>query len=735
MEDNKNENQTQTTENNFEEPKQGSVFLTQIKEKRAQYNQKKRKPSVFSQFIDPSSNQNKTQSKTENKPKKGVPILGILAGVAILFLLFVVLMVAVVAVGDANNSLLVAFGIDESRLKEVLLFIVNGSFGIVAFAMLLVFVISMFRVSLLKKEEKEKRKKVLKHLFFSLFFLIFVLVTWFGSWKTVNGMKTSTPLTTLEINTVPAEVKGLVAPVEISFDASEVINGLSARGSEPESLGWDFDEDGEYEVTSDDEMLVLHRFEQEGSINVGLIINLADGTTQTFSKLIEIAKAEFTANPSSGSVPLKVTLDASRLERAETPAASFEWDFDGDGSYDEKQADAITEYTFDKIGVYNVGLRIVDIHNNFRVYSKKIEVSQDTTEKLKARIKVSPSQKGIAPFKLSMNGTDSTSLDGEIREYEWDFGDNSGKQYGRTVSYTYKKPGVYNVTLTVYNEDDAKDSDSIEIEVQGDSFKPVAKIETTPVLETGKEVLEGVIPFSVHFDASKSEDGDDNIIEYAWDLDNDGTYDDFGQKVSHIFEQEGNYEVTLKITDSDNHSSESKIAIRTKTRELQAILLAEPLSGAVPLKVDFDASTSIYKKGKIVTYEWDFGDGGGAEYGDAKRTHIYDKEGRYTVKIKVIAEDGTVAEASRDIFVRALQLQACFSSDPKTGKAPLTVAFDASCTQGEVAKWKWDFGDGFISTSYSPMHTFNQKGEYTVSLELVDEKNNSSEFKSVIVVE
>ena len=124
---------------------------------------------------------------------------------------------------------------------------------------------------------------------------------------------------------------------------------------------------GIYEFKTD-ETVIKHRFEQEGNIQVGLAVNLADGKIQYFSKLVEISKAEFVATPETGSVPLQVNFDASRLERVDSPAASFEWDFDGDGKYDEKETIATTEYTFEKIGVYNVGLRIVDIHNNFRTY-------------------------------------------------------------------------------------------------------------------------------------------------------------------------------------------------------------------------------------------------------------------------------------------------------------------------------------------------------------------------------
>lgn len=734
MPEDKNENQKpESQKKTNEHADNGSVFLTQIKEKRAEFDQKNQKQSVFKQFIQPNSDKKQTFS-SEKKVKKGVPILGILGGVAILFLIFIVLMVAVVAMGGNNSALLVTFGIDEAKLKDVLLFIVNGSFGVVAFAILLIFVISAFRLSLANKEDKIKRKSIFKQLFISVGFMLFILTIWFGTWKIVNGIKLSIPLSQLEIQTNPSNVTGLVAPVEIDFDVTTIVEALFARGNKPESIEWDFDADGEYDFKTD-ETTIQHRFEQEGDIKVGLVVNLEDGEIQEFSKLIEISKAEFNTTPETGSVPLEVSFDASSLERTDSPAATFEWDFDGDGKYDNKQAIATTEYTFEKIGIYNVGLRIVDIHNNFRTYSKKIEVVQDTAEKLKAVIKVSPAEEGIAPFKVTLSGVDSTSVDSEIRDYEWDLGDNSKIQYGRALSYSYKTPGTYTVILTIYNEDGYTHSDSVKIEVQKDSSAPVAKIITEPVLENGKNELEGVVPFSVSFDASHSEDNDDNIIEYAWDFNGDGEFDEYGQTIDYVFEEEGVFNVLLQTTDSDEQSDQSMMVIKTKTRDLQAILLAEPLSGSLPLKVEFDASTSVYKKGNIVTYEWDFGDNGGTEYGDAQRTHIYDEEGRFTVTLKVITEDDQTTETSRDIFVRALQLQSCFAYTPEIGSAPLSVEFDSSCSQGEIAKWKWDFGDGFISTGHSPAHIYSQKGEYTVSLELIDEKNNSSNFQSVVVVE
>ena len=461
---------------------------------------------------------------------------------------------------------------------------------------------------------------------------------------------------------------------------------------------------------------------------------LQDGDQREYQKMISISGAEFTASPASGYVPLTVRFDASVLEKADAPAASFEWDFDGDGVYEENLAKPSTEFTFEKIGNYEVKLRITDIHNTPRYYSKKIEVQKNPSRNVEANINVSPGVSGMAPFKINLNGAESTTREGDIKTYEWDLGDGTSMKYGRNISYEYKREGEYIVTLTVYNTNNESDRETIKIEVAKTVSVPVAVITSEPSVEEGHGYIAGVAPLTVVFDASESEDSDDNIVEYAWDFNGDETFDAYGQKVEHIFEIEGDYKVVLKVADTDNQSSEAELLVKVTQRELQAILLAEPLSGPVPLKVEFDASTSVYKKGNIVSYEWDFGEKSGAHFGDAIKSHIFQKKGQYIVKLKVFTEDGKTDVTTKEIFVRDVQLQACFSMNPATGSAPLTVEFDSTCSKGEVTEWKWDFGDGFISTGHSPVHTYNQMGTYTVSLELVDNKNNVNSYDNTIVV-
>ncbi len=43
------------------------------------------------------------------------------------------------------------------------------------------------------------------------------------------------------------------------------------------------------------------------------------------------------------------------------------------------------------------------------------------------------------------------------------------------------------------------------------------------------------------------------------------------------------------------------------------------------------------------------------------------------------------------------------------------VAFQ-DLSEGEITSWKWDFGDGTISTEQHPVHQYKQAGLYIVIL-------------------
>jgi PKD repeat protein len=63
----------------------------------------------------------------------------------------------------------------------------------------------------------------------------------------------------------------------------------------------------------------------------------------------------------------------------------------------------------------------------------------------------------------------------------------------------------------------------------------------------------------------------------------------------------------------------------------------------------------------------------------------------------------------------ARDIAAEFSADRTSGEVPLTVRFQ-DLSSGKIQAWRWDFGDGGMSTAPSPQHTYDAPGRYTVRL-------------------
>jgi hypothetical protein len=63
-----------------------------------------------------------------------------------------------------------------------------------------------------------------------------------------------------------------------------------------------------------------------------------------------------------------------------------------------------------------------------------------------------------------------------------------------------------------------------------------------------------------------------------------------------------------------------------------------------------------------------------------------------------------------------------------------TVTFTNESTVSGTVTYLWDFGDGETSTEKDPVHTYAQKGEYTVKLTVTDEQGGKHEVTTKIMV-
>jgi len=153
---------------------------------------------------------------------------------------------------------------------------------------------------------------------------------------------------------------------------------------------------------------------------------------------------------------------------------------------------------------------------------------------------------------VDFSAAGSEDRDGTIVSYEWEFGDGTTAT-GPDPDHSYGSTGTYQVNLTVTDDEGANRTTSTEIEVAPNT-DPVATFE---------EETEGL---NVTFSARLSGDDDGTITSYEWDLYDNGTVDETGQTVTHSYPSDGDYTVTLTVTDDDGATDDS-----TKTISISGI--------------------------------------------------------------------------------------------------------------------------------------------------------------------
>ena len=167
----------------------------------------------------------------------------------------------------------------------------------------------------------------------------------------------------------------------------------------------------------------------------------------------------------------------------------------------------------------------------------------------------------------------------------------------------------------------------------------------------------------ITFTGKDSNDPDGDTLEYYWDFDvNDGIDENIrgdisnNGKITHSYNTEGTYTVTLTVTDGkDTDSSTVKVKVERENSEIRAIVTTEDevnseVNNAEKITYTFSAADSI-SESSITKYEWDFSydssDGfqSEEESNEAEISHDFDS-GIYTIKVRITNEMGENDEAS-----------------------------------------------------------------------------------------
>jgi len=486
----------------------------------------------------------------------------------------------------------------------------------------------------------------------------------------------------------------------ISFDASD--------SNDPDgtivSYFWGFG-DG----TNATGVTTSHSYADNGNYTVTLTITDDDGATATASAVKTVLNrapiAKFTQSATLVYTGTPIYFNASDSYDRDGIIIEYFWNF-GDGS---NATGIVVGHAYTNDGNYTVTLTVTDDDGAMGMASGTTRVLNRAPIAIFTESVETVYTNEIIYF----NASGSYDPDGYIISYFWNLGDGTNAT-GITIGHIYSENGNYTVTLTVTDNDGATGSTASTKVVLNRA--PIASFtESVETIYTGE---------SITFNASDSYDVDGTVIEYFWDF-GDGT-NATGVVVSHSYIDNGNFTVTLIVTDDDD-ATNSASAIKTVLNRAPVALFTESAESVHTEEIiTFNASDSYDPDGTIVSYFWNFGDGTNAT--GMIVGHAHTEDGNYTVTLTVTDDDGAADNATSTKTVLNKPPVASFTESSETVYIGQPIIFNASDSydlDGTIISYFWDFGDGTNATSIVVEHTYFINGTYTVTLTVSDDDDAS----------
>lgn len=332
------------------------------------------------------------------------------------------------------------------------------------------------------------------------------------------------------------------APLKISFDGSQsfVKEGVITQY--------------EWFVEGEDEPALGRRiqriFRDPGEYLVSLTVQNDLGERQRAERTVTVyeddinAKVEVRTTPEQpvndvlrGKTPFEVSFDAS-ASRIKEPL-EWQWDFDNDGIVDEF-GEAV-QFVFREPGTYETRLVIVDSDKTEHEAIVPVQVDRAG---LTAVILAQPFA-GPAPLKIKFDGSASSTDEGEIVNYIWEFPGREPVNYGAQIEYEFQKVGNYVVRMSVLTSEGKTASDEIIVSARAPivsaDFRVVPTSGAAPlVVQATPGISKGVIQ------------------KYEWDWGDGSPLVTLfvPDSVQHTYSALGTYTIKLRLTDQNGIVSE-----------------------------------------------------------------------------------------------------------------------------------------------------------------------------------
>ena len=456
--------------------------------------------------------------------------------------------------------------------------------------------------------------------------------------------------------------------------------------------------------------------------------------------------AAFTSSPTD----LTVAFDSSGSTDPDGTIASYAWNF-GDGG---TSTAANPNHTYPATGTYTVTLTVTDDRGGIATVSHDVSV-------LAVNVVPTAAFTSTVDFlDVDFDSSGSSDSDGTIDSYAWTFGDG-GTSSAANPSHTYAAEGSYNVTLTV--TDNRGGTGTVSHSVTAINPPPIGIFAED---DFGRSVTNGFGsagsggPWTLNGTASlfQVNNGSGAITMNAAGAgprasltsvpatDSDATVTASLNKIANgggAFVSLGSrvignnsYRVKVKV-DANGRVTVYLMRVDAAETTLTSVLLpAATLTYAAGDKLQIRLQTEgtsptalrarVWKVGTTEPSTW--------QVETTDNTASFQNPGGFTLATYLAgsATNAPVVARFDDLFVSVIggpppaniPPTAAFSSEVDH----LEASFDSSGSQdtdGTIASYAWDFGDGGTSTAANPNHTYASGGTWDVSLTVTDDDGSS----------
>ena len=281
-------------------------------------------------------------------------------------------------------------------------------------------------------------------------------------------------------------------------------------------------------------------FGSPGVYEVTLTVTDADGNTDRVTETVDVLPerrepvARCSVRPASPSAGASVALDASESERAD----AFEWDTNGDGTFDTDRYATPTYETAYDAGAYEPRVRV--INTTFETTAVADCGNLTVEENQPPSPVVTGVGNATTGASVVLNGTDSFDVDGRIVNYSWQ--GQGWRATGDTVQHRFDRPGEYDVTLRVIDDDGAVARTTSAIAVRPSVFCSVARDGSDA--DSPISVDEAGTPIVLTVDTVENA-----YVEY--DIDGDGEYErasETNRSTTVRYDERGDYTPQVRVT-------------------------------------------------------------------------------------------------------------------------------------------------------------------------------------------